>query len=128
MKEESARLAALRGALEEAIRTRFPFVIVNGAVDERLPHILNVSVDHRQMPLEGEMLVANMDLKGIAVTSGSACSSGSIQPSHVLLAMGRDPDTARATIRFSFGRSNTEEHVTDVVKAFGEVLEQMAKG
>jgi cysteine desulfurase len=128
MKEESARLAALRGALEEAIRTRFPFVIVNGAVDERLPHILNVSVDHRQMPLEGEMLVANMDLKGIAVTSGSACSSGSIQPSHVLLAMGRDPDTARATIRFSFGRSNTEEHVTDVVKAFGEVLEQMSKG
>lgn len=128
MKEESARLAALRGALEAAIRTRFPFVIVNGAVDERLPHILNVSVDHRQMPLEGEMLVANMDLKGIAVTSGSACSSGSIQPSHVLLAMGRDPDTARATIRFSFGRSNTEEHVTDVVKAFGEVLEQMSKG
>jgi cysteine desulfurase len=128
MQEESGRLAALRDALEEAIKTRFPFVIVNGAVDERLPHILNVSVDHRQMPLEGEMLVANMDLKGIAVTSGSACSSGSIQPSHVLLAMGRDPDTARATIRFSFGRSNTEEHVSDVVKAFGEVLEQMAKG
>jgi cysteine desulfurase len=125
MKEESARLGALRDALEAAIRKRFPSVIINGDHDDRLPHILNVSVDSRRTPIEGEMLVANMDLKGIAVTSGSACSSGSIQPSHVLLAMGRDPATARATIRFSFGRSNKEEDVPYVVEMLGEVLKQM---
>jgi cysteine desulfurase len=125
MQEEAARLAALRDALEGAIKESFPHVVVNGDPADRLPHILNISVDSRKMPLEGEMLVVNMDLKGIAVTSGSACSSGSIQPSHVLLAMGRDLATARATIRFSFGRSNTEEDIPEVVSAFGEVLSQM---
>jgi cysteine desulfurase len=127
MREESVRVGALRDALEAAIRSRFPFVLVNGDIADRLPHILNVSVDSRQFPMEGEMLVANMDLKGIAVTSGSACSSGSIQPSHVLLAMGRDPSTARATLRFSFGRGNKEEDVRYVVESFGEVMEQMRK-
>jgi cysteine desulfurase len=127
MWEESAKLAVLRDALEGEIKNRFPYILVNGDPAERLPHILNVSVDSRQVPIEGEMLVLNMDLKGIAVTSGSACSSGSVQPSHVLLAMGRDPATARATIRFSFGRSNTEEDVGYVVEALGEVMEQMRK-
>jgi cysteine desulfurase len=126
-KEESSRLAALRDALEVAIRARFPFVMFNGDPSDRLPHILSMSVDSRRMPLEGEMLVMNMDLKGVAVTSGSACTSGSIQPSHVLLAMGRDPGTARATIRFSFGRSNTKEDVEYVVESLGEVLEQMGR-
>jgi len=126
MKEESARLAALRDALEAAIKARFPYVMINGHPSDRLPHILNMSVDSRKMPMEGEMLVMNMDLKGIAVTSGSACTSGSIQPSHVLLAMGRDPETARATIRFSFGRSNTEEDIGYVVENLGEVFGQMA--
>ena len=127
MTEESAKLAVLRDALAAAIRERFPYVIFNGDPVDRLPHILNVSVDSRKMPMEGEMLVMNMDLKGIAVTSGSACTSGSMQPSHVLIAMGRDPATARATIRFSFGRGNTEEDVVETVKALGEVLEQMTK-
>lgn len=127
MDEESARLSALRDALEAKLRERFPFIVVNGDPAARLPHILNISVDNRKMPIEGEMLVMNMDLKGIAVTSGSACTSGSMQPSHVLLAMGLDPATARAALRFSFGRSNTEEDVAEVVKALGEVLEQMKK-
>jgi cysteine desulfurase len=122
MQEESAGLGALRDALEAALVAKFPSIIVNGNPSARLPHILNVSVDSRRMRLEGEMLVVQMDLKGIAVTSGSACSSGSIQPSHVLLAMGRDPETARATLRFSFGRSNTMEDVEYVVESLGEVL------
>lgn len=128
MHEESRRLAALRDALEASIRERFPYVMINGDPVDRLPHIVSVSVDSGMMPMEGEMLVMNMDLKGVAVTSGSACTSGSVQPSHVLLAMGRDPATARASIRFSFGKSNTEEDVSVVVKALGEVLEQMTKG
>lgn len=128
MSEESARLAALRDALESAIRARFPSILVNGDPSNRLPHILSISVDSRLMRLEGEMLVPNMDMKGIGVASGSACTSGSIQPSHVILAMGRDPETARATIRFSFGKSNKEEDVGDVVDTLGEVLAQMATG
>jgi cysteine desulfurase len=127
MSAESAKLTMVRDALETALKSRFPYLLVNGHPTDRLPHILNVSVDSRKMRIEGEMLVMNMDLKGIAVTSGSACTSGSIQPSHVLLAMGRDPDTARATIRFSFGRSNSEEDIAYVVESLGEVMQQMKK-
>ncbi len=70
------------------------------------------------------MLVMNMDLEGVAVTSGSACTSGSMQPSHVLLALGRDPDTAKATLRFSFGRGNTERDVETAMKALEAVVEK----
>jgi cysteine desulfurase len=72
------------------------------------------------------MLVMNMDLHGIAVSSGSACTSGSIQPSHVLLAMGRDVKTAKASLRFAFGKSNTSEDVTSVVESLHHVINQMA--
>ena len=75
-----------------------------------------------KISLEGDTLLMNMDLRGIAVTSGSACTSGSMQPSHVLLAMGRDPRTARATLRFSFGRSNTADDVESVVEALSDVI------
>jgi len=125
MEQESARLRSLRDALEQRIRDRFPEVILNGHPSERLPHILNISFDSRKISLEGEMLLLNMDLRGIAVSSGSACTSGSVQPSHVLLAMGCDPATARATLRFSFGKSNTEEDVDAVVSALGETINQM---
>jgi cysteine desulfurase len=127
MEEESARLASLRGALEDRIRKRFPGVIVNGGSAPRLPHILNVSFDSAVYPLEGEMLVMNMDLEGVAVTSGSACTSGSLEPSHVILAMGRDEKTARATLRFSFGKENTADDVDYAAGRLGEVLERMLK-
>jgi cysteine desulfurase len=107
--EEQARLAALRDGLEQELRRLFPGMLVNGHPTDRLPHILSVSFDSSRIRLEGETLVLNMDLEGIAVSSGSACTSGSVQPSHVLLAMGRDPATAKATVRFSFGRMNTPE-------------------
>jgi cysteine desulfurase len=125
MHTECARLTALRDDLEGKVRSGFRSVLVNGHSTNRLPHILNISFDSRKVSLEGEMLLMNMDLKGIAVTSGSACTSGSIQPSHVLLAMGRDPDTAKATLRFAFGRSNTQEDVGYVIESLHEVLKQM---
>ena len=75
--------------------------------------------------LEGEMLLMNMDLQGIAVTSGSACTSGSMQPSHVLRAMGRDVRTAKATLRFAFGRGNSTDDVQTVVGALHAILRQM---
>jgi len=122
MKEEMRRLASLRDALEARIRAEFPAAIINGHPTERLPHILNISFDSMKISLEGDTLLMNMDLRGIAVTSGSACTSGSMQPSHVLLAMGRDPRTARATLRFSFGRSNTADDVESVVEALSDVI------
>lgn len=122
---EMARLAMLRDALERSLCDRFPFLLVNGHPTERLPHILSVSVDSARCSVVGEMLVPNLDLEGVAVSSGSACTSGSIQPSHVLLAMGRDEATARATVRFSFGRQNSREDVVDTVARLDTVFTRM---
>jgi cysteine desulfurase len=122
---ESDRLDALRTELEKRLTESFPEIIVNGHPADRLPHILNVSFDSRKIALEGEMLLMSMDLCGIAVTSGSACTSGSMQPSHVLLAMGRDARTAKATLRFAFGKSNTMEDVDYVVECLTRVVHQM---
>lgn len=127
MESESSRLKGLRGRLEAMLRGRFPSLVVNGNPASRLPHILNVCFDSGAFPLEGEMLVPALDLLGIAVTSGSACTSGSIQPSHVLSAMGRDTDTARAAIRFSFGKSNSEDDLDRVVEAVTEAAGKAQK-
>ncbi len=128
MAAESERLRGLRDELERNLLRRCVGLIVNGHPTERLPHILNISFDSATVPMEGEMLVVTMDLKGIAVTSGSACSSGSMQPSHVLLAMGRDTATARATLRFSFGAANTGEDVLAAAAALEDVLRTLAPG
>lgn len=123
--EESARLRSLRDSLERSIRGLFPRIIVNGDPAPRLPHILNVSFGSAEYPLEGDMLVMNMDLEGIAVTSGSACTSGSLEPSHVIRAMGRDEKTAQATVRFSFGKVNTPDDVVYVAERLKTVVGRM---
>lgn len=125
--DESFRLRSLRDSLELRIREAFPAVLVNGDRGERLPHILNISFPGELFPLEGDMLVMNMDLEGIAVTSGSACTSGSLDPSHVILAMGRDGKTAKATLRFSFGKGNTMDDVGYVGEKLNVVIKRMLK-
>jgi len=125
MERESARLRTLRDSLEAKLRGRFPGLLINGDVRERLPHILNVSFALPPFAGGGETLVLSMDLEGIAVSSGSACTSGSVQPSHVLLAMGRDRAAAKASLRFSFGRANREEDVDDVLAALGRIAGRM---
>jgi cysteine desulfurase len=125
MGQESVRLRTLRDELEGRVRTMFPGILVNGEAAERLPHILNISFDPAEYPLEGDMLVMNMDLEGIAVTSGSACTSGSLEPSHVIRAMGRDEKTAKATLRFSFGKGNTMEDVDYVAEKLESVIRRM---
>ncbi len=125
MEIESRRLKSLRDNLEARIRLSFPAVIVNSHANERLPHILNISFDSSKITLEGEMLLMNMDLEGIAVTSGSACTSGSMQPSHVLLAMGRDARTAKATLRFAFGKGNLPDDIDHVLQSMQSILRQM---
>lgn len=111
MQTESDRILKLKQRLKLKIENEFPFAIFNGHPTQCLPNILNVSFDSKKIKIDGEALILNMDLEGIAVTSGSACSSGSVKPSHVLLAMGRNVETAKATIRFSVGRFTTEEEI-----------------
>lgn len=125
MSTEMPRLASLRRHLESRIREEFPAAIINGHPSDHLPHILNISFDSRKLNIDGDVLVLNMDLHGVAVTSGSACTSGSMQPSHVLLAMGRDVKTAKATLRFAFGRCNTQEDVDAAVERLHAVIRQV---
>ncbi|MEW5799478.1 MAG: cysteine desulfurase family protein [Bacteroidota bacterium] len=102
--------STLRAKLQKKLEN----CILNGDDRDSLPHILNVSIDTSQYDIEGDSLLMNMDLHGVAVSSGSACTSGSVQPSHVLLAMGRDEQLARTAIRFSFGKQTI---VADVDRA-----------
>jgi cysteine desulfurase len=124
---EQARLEGLRGILRASLAASLPGLFQNGHPREALPHIVNVSFDDRSWTVDGEALLFGLDLAGIAVTSGSACTSGSMEPSHVLLAMGRTPATAKATIRFSMGRSTTEEDLAYAVAALVDVVARIAK-
>ncbi|HZS52455.1 MAG TPA: cysteine desulfurase family protein [Bryobacterales bacterium] len=110
---DAARLERLRDRLERAVLERIPFTGVNGAKARRVPNTTNIYFDC----LEGEAMVIALDLKGMAVSTGSACSSGSVEPSHVLSAIGLDAARARASIRFSLGRQNTDEQVDALVEA-----------
>src|SRR5271165_2539206 len=104
---ETARMAALRDRLESAILKNVESAGVNGAGAPRVPNTSNIYFDY----IEGEALIIALDLKGLAVSTGAACSSGAIEPSHVLTAMGLSPARARASIRFSLGKQNTGEDV-----------------
>ncbi|MFD3005644.1 cysteine desulfurase family protein [Thermus tengchongensis] len=115
--EESARLLALRRRLEEGLLA-VEGVELNGHPERRLPKLVNVTVKGA----DGEALLLAMDLMGVAVSSGSACSAGSLEPSHVLLAIGRSPREARASLRFSLGRYTTEAEVDRAVEVFREAV------
>jgi cysteine desulfurase len=100
-------ISKLRDRLESEILNRVDSAGVNGAGAPRVPNTANIYFDY----IEGEALVIALDLKGLAVSTGAACSSGAIEPSHVLTAMGLRPDRARASLRFSFGKQSTSEDV-----------------
>lgn len=123
---EATRLAKLRDRLESGLRERVPGLIINGAPAPRLPHVLNVSLPD----VDQEAILIALDLEGIAASSGSACHSGSVEPSRVLLAMGRAGDAAapEASVRFSLGRTTTGaeiERALEVVPAIAQrVCEQ----
>jgi cysteine desulfurase len=101
------KLAALRDRLQTTLAEEVESATVNGAAAPRVPNTTNLCFEH----IEGEALVIALDLKGLAVSTGAACSSGAIEPSHVLTAMGLTPARARASIRFSLGKQNTAEEV-----------------
>jgi cysteine desulfurase len=104
---EDREIAKLRDRLESAILEKVEAAGVNGTGAPRVPNTSNIYFDY----IEGEALIISLDLKGLAVSTGAACSSGAIEPSHVLTAMGLRADRARASIRFSLGKQNTVEDV-----------------
>jgi cysteine desulfurase len=113
LSQEVVQMAAWRDRLENAILDRIPESGVNGARGSRTPNTTNIYFDG----IDGEALVIALDLRGFAVSTGSACSSGAVTPSHVLTAIGLSAERARASIRFSLGRFNTVEQVDSLVEA-----------
>lgn len=127
MERDLRHVSTLKEKLKARLTGEFAGLLFNGHPTESLQHILNVSFDSSTNPLDGDALIMGLDLLGVAVTSGSACTSGSLQPSHVLLAMGRNERTARATIRFSIGRNTTEEEIGLAVEALKQVVEKVKR-
>ncbi len=121
LETEGKRLAALRDKLEQGILERVSHAAVNGSVAQRTPNTSNIYFDFA----EGEALVIALDLKGVACSVGAACSSGAIEPSHVLLAINLPVERARASLRFSLGRLTTDEEVNRVLEILPGVVEQL---
>jgi cysteine desulfurase len=117
---DAARLAALRDRFENALLA-LPGVRVNGSVRERAPNTSNLSFD----ATGGEALVIALDLQGVMCSSGAACSSGAVEPSHVLTAIGLTPDQARSSLRFSLGRPTTEQEIDDAIRIIPPVVERL---
>lgn len=118
---EIARLAQLRDRLEHAIRERVPDIRINGAAAGRAPNTTNICFDG----IEGEAIVIALDLNGFSVSSGAACSSGAVEPSHVLTAIGLSKRDAKSCIRFSLGRTNTVEQVDALAEAVATVASRL---
>ena len=117
------RIAALREDFEKFILENVSGSGINGDPDRRLPNISNILFEH----VEGEGVLINLDMMGVAVSTGSACSSGSIEPSPVILALGRKEETARGAVRFSFGRLNTTEEIEYLKQKVPEAVENLRK-
>jgi cysteine desulfurase len=105
--DDGPKLAALRDRLEDRILRAVPGTEINGARGHRVPNTTNISFER----VEAESLLIALDLEGVAVSTGSACSSGTLEPSHVLRAMGLASGRTQSSIRFSLGNSNTEEQI-----------------
>lgn len=124
MDNELKRTQMLNAELRKQLAGKFKGLLFNSANTGSLPTIVSVSFDSSS-GVDGEALIMGMDLRGISVTSGSACTSGTLEPSHVLMAMGRNEATARATIRFSLGRLTTLADIGTAVNALSDVLATM---
>ncbi|MBR1676259.1 MAG: cysteine desulfurase [Clostridia bacterium] len=123
MEEDAKYVASLRDAFVDRVLKEIPYVRYNGPKDssKRLPNNADFSFEY----IEGESILFSLDLAGIAVSSGSACSSGSLEPSHVLLAIGIPEEVAHGSIRFTFGKENTMEEVNYTVDKLKEIVNRL---
>ncbi|MDT4898843.1 MAG: cysteine desulfurase [Acidobacteriota bacterium] len=119
----TTHLRHLRDQFESGIAERVEDIVLNGNHERRLPHLSNISFRF----IEGEGLLINLDLQGVAVSTGSACSSGSLEPSPVIRAIGRDDELARGSIRFSFGKDNSVEDVDYVLEVLPRAVANLRR-
>jgi len=116
-------LARLRDEFEAGVEARVADIVFNGDRERRLPHLSNISFRF----IEGEGLLINLDMQGVAVSTGSACSSGSLEPSPVIRALGRDDELARGSIRFSLGKDTTAEDIAYVLEVLPRAVENLRR-
>lgn len=121
LEEQSKRIMDLRDKLIKGVMDKIPYTRLNGHPVKRLPGNANFSFQY----IEGEALLLNLDMKGIAGSSGSACTSGSLDPSHVLLAIGLPHEIAHGSLRLSLGTENTEEDIDYVLEVLPEIVEKL---
>ncbi|MCX8092731.1 MAG: cysteine desulfurase NifS [Candidatus Goldbacteria bacterium] len=119
--ENILKIKKLRDMLERGILEKIPEVVVNGHPEKRMENILNICIKY----IEGESILIHLDFEGICASSGSACTSGSLEPSHVLLALGLPHEIAHGSIRFSFGKFNTEDDVKEVLDVLPGIVEKL---
>src|SRR5688572_15202969 len=123
MDQRSEHDRRLRDSFEAGVSAAIPNIVFNGDRTRRLPHLSNISFRF----IEGEGLLISLDLQSIAVSTGSACSSGTLEPSPVIKALGRSEELARGSIRFSFGKDNTDEDVDYVLEVLPRVVEKLRR-
>lgn len=125
--EHTRHFKNLRSRMVDGLQSKFPDAIsMNADCDDCVPHILNISLtDNDGNGVDGEMLLLNLDMEGICVSNGSACTSGAVEPSHVLAGIGLDDHIANSSIRVSFGKSNTEQQVDYFLEKLEEVVSRM---
>jgi cysteine desulfurase len=121
MSQRAQHEERLRNIFEKGVTERIDDIVFNGEPARRLSHVSNISFRF----IEGEGLLISLDLQGIAVSTGSACSSGTLEPSPVIIALGRNDELARGAIRFSFGKDNTEAEVDYVLEVLPHVVEKL---
>lgn len=121
LNEHNKKISELRDYYESSILEKIPYVKVNGNVKNRLPGNSNISFRY----IEGEGLLLNLDLKGICASSGSACTSGSLDPSHVLLAIGLPHEIAHGSLRISIGKYNTKEEIDYLIDSLVEIVNKL---
>lgn len=118
---EIKKIKSLRDTLQKSILEKIPEVIVNGHPEKRMDNILNICIKY----IEGESILIHLDFEDICASSGSACTSGSLEPSHVLLALGLPHEVAHGSIRFSFGKFNIEDDVERVIDVLPGIVEKL---
>jgi cysteine desulfurase len=122
MAAEASRVRVLRDRLEAGLAEHIGDMLFNGSREKRLPNTASVCIKY----VEGEAMLLNLDMRhGIAASSGSACTSGSLEPSHVLLAMGIPAEIAHGSLRFSLGRATTREEIDKVIEVLPPIVEKL---
>jgi cysteine desulfurase len=121
MEHESKKIFELRNKLMNGIVEKIPEVVINTDIKNAVPSVLSVSFNY----IEGESLLLMLDMAGIAASAGSACATGSAEPSHVLSAIGASPLAAQGTLRFSLGRNNTKEDIDYVLEVLPKLVERV---